>query len=319
MVRISPVLDWTALGIASRKYFQMSGIPTQLLVVHSAECPLRGGYAQSLTKWASPVYPAGPEASWQRFVDPIVRLRFIPDHLGAWHASEANGLSIGWEQAGYAAFTRKDWTTPEGMQQLHNLAYDMAEVAKRDGIPPVWLTNKQVRDVLDRGVRSIKGFCTHRQIDPESRTDPGNGYPYDLLMAQVKIYMGHKPPVVVAPPKPAPAPKPIPKTNFVPDLHWRVDPGDTLGKVATYFGVSVRDLAAWNGVRNINVIRVGERLWKPGDGYGTWTVDPGDTLYSIARWCQANWSRKISVNSICYANGINDPSKLTVGLRLKIA
>jgi hypothetical protein len=241
----------------------------------------------------------------------------IPDHLGAWHASEANGLSIGWEQAGYARYSRAEWTTTEGIQMLHNLAYDMAEVAKRDGIPPVWLTDKQVRDVLDRGDRKTKGFCTHRQIDPETRTDPGNGYPYELLMNQVKIYMG----VTVAPPRPpvTPTPPKIPATNFVPDPHWRVDKGDTLGVIAKYYKVSLMDLAGWNGIKNINQIKVGERIWKPGDGYGTWTVERGDTLSSIVKWCQNNWSRKITLQSICYANGINDPNKLDVGVRLKVA
>lgn len=186
---IAPVLDWTALGIASRKYFAVSGIPTQLLVLHSAECPLAPGYAQSLTKWASPTYPAGPEASWQRFVGPDVRLRFIPDDLGAWAASEANGLSISWEQSGYARFSRAEWLTADGLKQIDNLAYDMAEVAIRDGIPTVWLSDAQVRSVLDSGNRNIKGFCTHRQIDPETRTDPGDGYPLDLLMTKIRAFV----------------------------------------------------------------------------------------------------------------------------------
>jgi hypothetical protein len=191
---VAPVVDLTARGLWSKKFFPVSGIPTQLLVLHSAECPLQGGYAVSLTNWFSATqYPAYPEASWQRFVDPIARVRAIPDELGAWHASEANGLSIGWEQAGYARFTRAEWLTAAGKVQLDNLAYDMAEVAIRDGIPPVWLTDSQVRAVLDNGNRAIKGFCTHRQIDPETRTDPGDGYPYDLLMERIKHYMKQDP------------------------------------------------------------------------------------------------------------------------------
>ena len=187
---IAPVLDMTAAGIRSGKYFPVSGIPTQLLVLHSAECPLAGGYAQSLTEWASSIYPADPIASWQRFVDPLVRLRFIPDELGAWHASEANVNSIGWEQAGYARYTREQWLTPDGLTQLESLAFDMAEVAVRDGIPPRWLSTAEVVAATQGGDRSIKGFCSHRQIDPETRTDPGDGYPYDLLMERIIFYMG---------------------------------------------------------------------------------------------------------------------------------
>lgn len=188
--RLVPVVDWTARGIACKKYFGVSGIPTQLLVLHSAECPLQGGYAQSLTNWA---LTTAVQASWHRFVDPLCRVYMIPDELGAWHASEANSLSIGWEQAGYAAYTRAQWTTPDGLKQLDSLAYDMAMVARRDGIPARWLTDAEVRAVLDSGNRSIKGFCLHRQIDPETRTDPGNGYPYDLLMNAIKKYLAPAP------------------------------------------------------------------------------------------------------------------------------
>lgn len=171
----------------SDKHSGVSGIPTQLLVLHSAECPLRGGYALSLTEWA---ITTAVVASWQRFIDPFHRVYMIDDNFAAWHASEANPMSIGWEQAGYARFSRAEWTTPDGMLQMESLAYDMATVAKRDGIPPVWLTTAQVTAVTTFGNRTIKGFCLHRQIDPESRTDPGDGYPYELLMAKIKRYMG---------------------------------------------------------------------------------------------------------------------------------
>jgi hypothetical protein len=72
---------------------------------------------------------------------------------------------------------------------MESLAFDMAEVAVRDGIPARWLTDQEVRAVLDGGNRSIKGFCFHRQIDPETRTDPGGGYPADLLMQRIQFYM----------------------------------------------------------------------------------------------------------------------------------
>ncbi len=114
----------------------------------------------------------------------------IDDQYAAWHASEANPLSIGWEQAGYARYSYADWTTPDGMLQMESLAYDMAQVALRDGIPPVWLTTEQVTAITTYGDRATKGFCCHRQIDPESRTDPGNGYPYALLMQKIRGYMG---------------------------------------------------------------------------------------------------------------------------------
>ncbi|MDQ5862186.1 MAG: hypothetical protein M3536_07985 [Actinomycetota bacterium] len=44
-----PVIDMRG---RSNKHSGVSGMATQLLVLHSAECPLRGGFAQSLTEWA---------------------------------------------------------------------------------------------------------------------------------------------------------------------------------------------------------------------------------------------------------------------------
>src|SRR5688572_31823761 len=46
------VVNMTAAGRASNKYFGVSGIPTQLIVFHSMECPLQAGYTRSLTNWA---------------------------------------------------------------------------------------------------------------------------------------------------------------------------------------------------------------------------------------------------------------------------
>jgi hypothetical protein len=176
--------------LGSGKHSGVSGLPTQLLVLHSAECPLAGGYAQSLTAWANtPLSAGGPVASWHRFIDPIARVRMIEDDYAAWHASEANPKSIGWEQAGYARFSRADWLTPNGLIQMESLAYDMAEVAIRDGIPTVWLSTDQVTAITTYGDNTTKGFCFHRQIDPETRTDPGNGYPADLLMEKIRSYV----------------------------------------------------------------------------------------------------------------------------------
>ncbi|UYL86584.1 endolysin [Arthrobacter phage RadFad] len=174
----------------TEKHSGVSGIPTQLLVLHSGECPLRGGYAQSLTQWGNvPLAQGGPEASWHWFVDPIAIVSMVDPQFAAWHASEANPMSEGFEQGGYARFTRAEWLTPEGVKQMDNLAWIMAQRAKANGIPAVWLTTDQVTAVTTFGNRTIKGFCLHRQIDPETRTDPGDGYPYDLLMAKVKAYM----------------------------------------------------------------------------------------------------------------------------------
>lgn len=57
---------------------------------------------------------------------------------------------------------------------------------------------------------------------------------------------------------------PITGTRFV----YTVERGDTLGKIAARYGVTVSDLARINNIQNINVIEVGQQIIVPiaGDG-----------------------------------------------------
>lgn len=121
-------------------------------------------------------------------------------------------------------------------------------------------------------------------------------------------------------PPPAPAaPQPAPQAKgYEKDPHWVVDPGDTLGAIAAHYGVTVSAIATFNGITNPDSIRVGETIWPP-VGLGTWTVDPGDTVSGIVAWVRANWDGSFTQDDLCFANGINDPNRISVGDRLKIA
>lgn len=174
------------------KHNGVSGLPTQLFCQHSGETPLRGGFAQSLTS-ANNADPKW-QASWPSFVDPIARVRQVAWPYSAWTQGFANPIAVGLECAGYAHFTPAQWRTPEGLKQLENLAHEWVyywklEKAAGNDIPRRWLTDTEVRAVM-AGNRSIKGFCTHRQIDPNSRTDPGPNFPYAELMNRIKQLLG---------------------------------------------------------------------------------------------------------------------------------
>jgi hypothetical protein len=171
----------------TQKHSGMSGIPTQLLVVHSAESPLLGGYAQALTNWAN---TTAVEASWHWFADPIAIVSMVDPMLAAWHASEANPMSEGFEQAGYARFSRAEWLTADGRKSIDNLAWIMVQRMKANGIPHRWLTTPEVESITKGGNRTLKGLCLHRQVDPESRTDPGDNYPFDYLDERIRVHLG---------------------------------------------------------------------------------------------------------------------------------
>ncbi|WP_394253623.1 LysM peptidoglycan-binding domain-containing protein [Arthrobacter pityocampae] len=125
------------------------------------------------------------------------------------------------------------------------------------------------------------------------------------------------------PAKPIAAPSaaavaPVKGQKFVPDNHWRVDKGDTLDQAAKHFGVSVDKLAKYNGIKDANKIKVGERVWPP-VGADTWVVEKGDTLSKIVAWYHANGHKALTVQKLQFANGINNPATETkVGLRLQI-
>ncbi len=84
-------------------------------------------------------------------------------------------------------------------------------------------------------------------------------------------------PPVVQPPRPAPAPGPEP-VDTRPQT-YTVKRGDTLYLIALDHGLDYRELAAWNNIENVNLIRIGQvlRLSPPGEAAsaGTAATSPG--------------------------------------------
>jgi LysM repeat protein len=104
--------------------------------------------------------------------------------------------------------------------------------------------------------------------------------------------------------------------------YYYVKPGDTLSRVAAYFGMRTSALAAANGIGNPNYIYVGQRLCIPniygGPSYsyswGThYRVKAGDTLSEIAQWYGT------TVNYLMYLNGLSNPNYVYVGQLLRIS
>ena len=97
-----------------------------------------------------------------------------------------------------------------------------------------------------------------------------------------------------------------------------VGPGDTLGEIAARHGTTASALAAANGLRDPNLIRVGQTLRLSGSGGGglsggsggSVTVAPGDTLGEIASRAGT------TVSALASANGIEDPNLIRVGQTL---
>lgn len=207
-------------------------VKAQVHTIHTAECPLRVGYAASMTEWADGD-SYNPRVSWQRFVDPATIARFIPLTEAAWHASGFNAFTCGYEQSGYASYSRAQWLSPDGMRQIDLLAHEIVT----NGLPVSGiriLTDSQLR-AIKNGDRSIYGLASHATISrlfgANNRTDPGAGYPWDVLLSWIDYY--HPGTSNSTPPKP-PAPAPIVK--LVEDGKW--GPATTR-KLQRVFGTKV--------------------------------------------------------------------------------
>jgi len=94
-------------------------------------------------------------------------------------------------------------------------------------------------------------------------------------------------------------------------LTYRVRRGDTLGEIARQFGVSARELRAWNGLSSSRIY-VGQRLTVHRDGSAAFhVVQRGDTLGGIAQ------SYGVPIQKLRRINGLNG-SRIYPGQKIKV-
>ena len=130
-----------------------------------------------------------------------------------------------------------------------------------------------------------------------------------------------------ASPKPTTTPTPTPKPTVSPTtsvvVSYKVVAGDTLGSIATKFGVSVARIQAANAMGTSTVIRVGQTLKIPtaatsspavttSPAIKTYTVKSGDTLWGIAS------KLGVSATALAQINGITNANLIKVGQVLKV-
>lgn len=150
-------------------------------VIHSAETPLRAGYAASIARMFA---TTTQDKSCHYMTDPAETWGVLDDLLVAWHVGGANPNSLGLEQAGMAAMTREQWLVPEGIAQMRRNGAVMRAARDRYGIGLFWNTDQQLRDAHAR--RVVAGWSWHDQcrvvIGGTTHTDPGRGFPFDVQM-----------------------------------------------------------------------------------------------------------------------------------------
>ena len=151
-------------------------------VLHSAETPLRAGYAYSI---AANWFATQATTSATVMIDPAETIRLLPDNVVSYAVGpRANGFTINVEQAGYARLMYAEWTTPAGREQMARVALYMRECRDRWGIPLRWATDDQIRAAA--AGTALAGWCQHddvrRVLGGTTHHDPTPYYPLNELM-----------------------------------------------------------------------------------------------------------------------------------------
>lgn len=151
-----------------------------LIVIHSAETPLQAGYAKSIAEnW----FGKAATTSAHFMVDPVECIRMLSDNVVSYAVGpKANGFTLNIEQAGYAKFSRAEWTTADGLKQIGKVGALVRELSEAHGIPLRWASDDQIRAAAG-GV--LGGVCFHndiaRVLGGTTHTDPMPNYPRDLV------------------------------------------------------------------------------------------------------------------------------------------
>lgn len=124
-------------------------------------------------------------------------VRVNDDDYSPWAAGQtANRRGLHGSAIGYASRSRSDWLSHP--LQINAMAKWAADVSARYGIPLVWLTPEQVRS-------GKRGFCSHDTVSKAwgevNHTDPGPGFPHDVVLGRAKK-------LLETPPPPAPSTPP---------------------------------------------------------------------------------------------------------------
>lgn len=138
-----------------------------------------------------------------------------------------------------------------------------------------WYTKPEVGDQIFFGYNGGDHTGCVIAVNDEYVTTMEGNYNNDVYSRKLKLndyrIAGYGRPnwSLVADIQPEPAPQPTPTPTPEPvkpvaDKVYTVKAGDTLSKIAKEYGKTVRELAEYNGIGNVNLIIVGQKIKIPG-------------------------------------------------------
>lgn len=155
----------------------------RLIVIHSMEAPETAKTAENVGLF----FKRGESrASAHVGVDSDSVVQYVKDNNIAWAAPGVNNDGIHVEMAGKAAQTAEEWRDVYSFLMLDRTANVVAQYCVKYDIPPVHLTNEQLK-------ARHKGIIGHYQATAvykpnRGHTDPGTSFPWDFFIERVARY-----------------------------------------------------------------------------------------------------------------------------------
>lgn len=156
----------------------------RLIVIHDMEYPEKLTAAEDVAHYFA---TTPTHASAHVCVDADSIIQCVKDNDIAWAAPGANNDGIQVELAGYGRQTRDEWLDAYSTRLLHQAADAVAQYTLKYGVPPVRLTNEELR----AGRAGIIGHHQASEVYRESdHTDPGVNFPWDVFIPLVVTRRG---------------------------------------------------------------------------------------------------------------------------------
>ncbi len=153
----------------------LSGV--RVIVLHSTE----GSTAAGAAGWFADPRSGG---SAHLVVDDTACFRTLPDDVIPWGAQGVNTDGLHLEVAGFAKWTRAEWMAHEA--RITRAAQLIAAWCRQYGIPARLLTAAE----LKAGARGITTHATAVKVYGGDHSDPGAGFPLDVLLERVRGELG---------------------------------------------------------------------------------------------------------------------------------
>ncbi len=152
------------------------------IVIHDMEYSESIRAAEEVAKYFETM-PDGRKASAHVCVDADTVVQCVKDNDIAFAAPGMNANGIHIELAGFQRQTREEWLDTYGVRLLENGADVAAQYCMKFEIPPIHITDDDLRN-------KKRGIVGHDQVSrvfkQSDHTDPGKSFPWDYFMERVE-------------------------------------------------------------------------------------------------------------------------------------